>query len=84
MDVENYRSNENENRLTSGDNNASKSGRTRENESQTMEYGAALRIGLAAVLGLIAAAGNLIGGYFVVRRDWPRIFLQYFLALSAG
>ena len=35
-------------------------------------------------MGLIAAAGNLIGGYFVVRRDWPRIFLQYFLALGAG
>src|SRR6202795_1482898 len=42
------------------------------------------RIALAAVLGLIAAAGNLAGGYFVVRRDWPRQFLHYFLALGAG
>ena len=42
------------------------------------------RTALAAGLGLIAAAGNLIGGYFVVRRDWPRKFLQYFLALGAG
>jgi zinc and cadmium transporter len=43
-----------------------------------------IRVALAAGLGLVAAAGNLIGGYFVVRRDWPRKFLQYFLALGAG
>jgi zinc and cadmium transporter len=42
------------------------------------------RIALAAVLGLIAAAGNLLGGYFVVYREWPRRYLQYFLALGAG
>lgn len=39
---------------------------------------------MAAVLGLIAAAGNLLGGYFVVQKNWPRRFLQYFLALGAG
>lgn len=39
---------------------------------------------MAAGLGLVAGAGNLIGGYFVVRRDWPRQYLQYFLALGAG
>ena len=39
---------------------------------------------MAAGLGLVAAAGNLLGGYFVVRKDWPRQFLQYFLALGAG
>ena len=49
-----------------------------------MEHELTMRVGLAAVLGLVAAAGNLLGGYFVVRRDWPRIFLQYFLALGAG
>lgn len=49
-----------------------------------MDHDLALRTGLAAALGLVAAAGNLIGGYFVVRREWPRIFLQYFLALGAG
>jgi ZIP family zinc transporter/zinc and cadmium transporter len=49
-----------------------------------MAHDLAFRTGLAALLGLIAAAGNLIGGYFVVRRDWPRQFLQYFLALGAG
>jgi len=42
------------------------------------------RIGLAAGLGLVAAAGNLLGGYFVVRRDWPRQYLNYFVALGAG
>lgn len=49
-----------------------------------MGHDLAFRIGLAALLGLIAAAGNLLGGYFVVRRDWPRQYLQYFLALGAG
>jgi zinc and cadmium transporter len=43
-----------------------------------------LRIVLAAVLGLVAAAGNLLGGYFVVRKEWPRQYLQYFLALGSG
>lgn len=42
------------------------------------------RIALAAVLGLVAAGGNLLGGYFVVYRQWPRKYLQYFLALGAG
>jgi zinc and cadmium transporter len=42
------------------------------------------RIALAALLGLVAAAGNVIGGYFVVRREWPRKYLQYFIALGAG
>ena len=49
-----------------------------------MTHDLATRVALAAGLGLVAAAGNLIGGYFVVRRDWPRQFLQYFLALGAG
>jgi zinc and cadmium transporter len=49
-----------------------------------MGHDLAFRTALAAGLGLVAAAGNLIGGYFVVRRDWPRKYLQYFLALGAG
>src|SRR5258708_16921819 len=49
-----------------------------------MGHDLAFRTGLAAGLGLVAAAGNLVGGYFVVRKDWPRKFLQYFLALGAG
>jgi ZIP family zinc transporter/zinc and cadmium transporter len=43
-----------------------------------------VRVAMAAALGIIAASGNLLGGYFVVRRDWPRHYLQYFLALGAG
>jgi len=42
------------------------------------------RIGLAALLGLVAAGGNVLGGYFVVRGEWPRKYLQYFVALGAG
>src|SRR6202140_1286372 len=42
------------------------------------------RIALAAVLGLIAAGGDLLGGYFVVYRNWERRNLQYFVALGAG
>src|ERR1700675_548724 len=49
-----------------------------------MAHDLAFRTALAVGLGLVAAAGNLIGGYFVVRKDWPRQFLQYFLALGAG
>lgn len=49
-----------------------------------MNYAELPRIALAAVLGLIAAAGNLLGGYFVVRKEWPRQYLQYFLALGSG
>src|SRR6266404_7624772 len=43
-----------------------------------------VRVGMAAGLGVVAAAGNLLGGLFVVRRDWPRRFLHYFMALGAG
>jgi ZIP family zinc transporter/zinc and cadmium transporter len=49
-----------------------------------MGHDLAFRTTMAAGLGLVAAAGNLIGGYFVIRRDWPRQYLQYFLALGAG
>src|ERR1700751_1143902 len=42
------------------------------------------RVALAALLGLVAAGCNLLGGYFVVYREWPRRYLQYFLALGAG
>ena len=44
----------------------------------------AVRIAAAAILGIVAAGGNVLGGYFVVRKDWPQRFLQYFLALGAG
>ena len=44
----------------------------------------ATRIALALALGLTAAVGNVLGGLFVVRRNWSRQFLKYFLALGAG
>jgi zinc transporter ZupT len=49
-----------------------------------MTHDLAFRTGVAALLGLVAAAGNLLGGYFVVRKDWPRKYLTYFVALGAG
>ncbi len=39
---------------------------------------------LAVILGLTAAAANVLGGLFVVRRDWSRQYLKYFVALGAG
>lgn len=35
-------------------------------------------------LGLAAAGGNVLGGLFVIRRNWSRSYLMYFLALGAG
>jgi zinc and cadmium transporter len=49
-----------------------------------MTHELSFRVALAAILGLVAGGGNLLGGYFVVRRDWPRQYLQYFVALGAG
>jgi len=49
-----------------------------------MTYELPARVGMAAGLGVVAAAGNLLGGLFVVRRTWPRRFLHYFMALGAG
>jgi zinc and cadmium transporter len=49
-----------------------------------MTYELPARVGMAAGLGVVAAAGNLLGGLFVVRRTWPRQFLHYFMALGAG
>ncbi len=36
------------------------------------------------VLGLTAALANLVGGAVIVRKDWDRRFLRYFVALGAG
>jgi zinc and cadmium transporter len=49
-----------------------------------MELDANARMWLALGLGLAAALGNVLGGAFVVRREWPRRSLAYFLALGAG
>src|SRR5271169_5757778 len=39
---------------------------------------------LALLLGLTAAAANILGGLFILHRDWSRQYLKYFLALGAG
>ena len=44
----------------------------------------ATRIALALGLGLTAALANVLGGLFVVRRNWSRQYLKYFLALGSG
>ena len=43
-----------------------------------------MRILLAALLGLVAAAANLLGGLLVAHRQWSRRYLKYFIALGAG
>ncbi len=44
----------------------------------------ATRIVLALGLGLTAAAANILGGLFILYREWSRQYLRYFLALGAG
>ena len=39
---------------------------------------------LALTLGLTAAAANVLGGFMIVRREWSREYLKYFIALGAG
>jgi len=39
---------------------------------------------LALGLGLTAAAANILGGLFILHREWSRQYLKYFLALGAG
>ncbi|HUJ80370.1 MAG TPA: ZIP family metal transporter [Candidatus Acidoferrales bacterium] len=49
-----------------------------------MTHIAATRILLALLLGAIAAAANVIGGLAIVRGQWSRAYLKYFIALGAG
>src|SRR6202162_1942430 len=44
----------------------------------------ASRMVLALLLGLTAAAANILGGLFILHREWSRQYLKYFLALGAG
>jgi zinc and cadmium transporter len=39
---------------------------------------------LALLLGVAAAAANLLGGTLVAHRQWSRHYLKYFIALGAG
>jgi ZIP family zinc transporter/zinc and cadmium transporter len=41
-------------------------------------------IGLAFALGIVAAGADIAGGYFIIRRQWSRVYLKYFIALGAG
>lgn len=42
------------------------------------------RLLLALLLGLTAAAANLIGGWLIAHRQWSRHYLKYFIALGSG
>lgn len=42
------------------------------------------RLLLALAMGLTAAGANLVGGLLIVRRQWSRAFLKYFIAVGAG
>ncbi len=53
-------------------------------EQFTMSFDVQPRMWAAIGLGLAAAGGNVLGGLFVVRRNWSRRYLTYFLALGAG
>ena len=39
---------------------------------------------LALLLGFTAAAANVAGGMLIVRREWSRTYLKYFVALGSG
>jgi ZIP family zinc transporter/zinc and cadmium transporter len=39
---------------------------------------------LALLLGLTAALANVAGGMLILRREWSRVYLKYFVALGAG
>ncbi|HEV2488427.1 MAG TPA: ZIP family metal transporter [Candidatus Acidoferrales bacterium] len=45
---------------------------------------AAAGLGLALTLGALAAGADIAGGYFIIRRQWSREYLKYFIALGAG
>ncbi|HEY7825913.1 MAG TPA: ZIP family metal transporter [Candidatus Acidoferrales bacterium] len=42
------------------------------------------RILLALLLGLTAAAANVLGGWLIAHRQWSRRYLKYFISLGAG
>jgi zinc and cadmium transporter len=42
------------------------------------------RLFLALLLGVTAAAANLIGGSLIAYRQWSRDYLKYFIALGSG
>jgi zinc and cadmium transporter len=43
-----------------------------------------IRVVAGVLLGVTAAAANLVGGALIARRHWSRRYLKYFIALGAG
>src|SRR3954470_12751839 len=41
-------------------------------------------LALSFLLGITAAAANIVGGTMIVQRHWDRRYLRYFVALGAG
>ena len=39
---------------------------------------------LSLILGTVAALADIFGGLVLVRRDWDKRYLRYFVALGAG
>ncbi len=39
---------------------------------------------LSLILGAVAALADIFGGLVLVRRDWEKRYLRYFVALGAG
>lgn len=39
---------------------------------------------ISLILGLVAALADVLGGLILVRVNWPRTYLRYFVALGAG
>ncbi len=39
---------------------------------------------ISLLLGLVAALADVLGGLILVRANWPRTYLRYFVALGAG
>src|SRR5438132_7874734 len=39
---------------------------------------------LSVLMGLTAAAANVLGGAIIVQKHWDRSYLKYFVALGAG
>ncbi len=44
----------------------------------------AIRVLIVLLAGLAAAGANVFGGLLIARRQWPRHYLKYFVALGAG
>ena len=39
---------------------------------------------LSFILGFVAAIADIVGGLVLIRRNWEKRYLRYFVALGAG